>query len=359
MRTLRPALATASILVALAVLPLVAAPAPATPVPDATPTDAAPTDAAPTDEVGTTGEQRIESRGNRVSIFTGDIEIPANVRQRGVVFCLGCDVRVDGTVDEDIVVVGGGLTMTGESRRSVVGVLSSMRLDGADVGDGLVNVLGSLESNDTIVRGQVVDLGVGDWLPGIGSGIGVVATLVFWTGLLKLLGAFVLVVLVAVVVPERVRLIAEEAPIRYGTAWFVGLLVYVLFGLIVMPIALATLVGFPIAVIGFKAMKWLGIAGLFLAVGERFGRGLGHRFSLLAAVMVVFTPLALLRLAPLVLGLPGIVIALTASMLTWLFFHVPGVGIAVLTRFGTRRRGAATPPPPAPAPASPDPVPSD
>lgn len=291
---------------------------------------------APPDRASVNGVGQTVSTGNRVSLFAGDIHIPADARQRGSVVCLGGDVVIDGQVDQDVVVIGGRLRLTGEVDGQVVGVFSGMELEGADIGVNVVNVGGTLAMDDTRVAGQTADLGLGDWLPGFPSALGLLGAIIFWFRLLGLVLAFLVVVLLIVVSPERVRLIAEEAPVRYGTAWFVGLLVYVLFGLLVLPLAAATLIGLPVVVAMFVVFKWLGIAGLMLAVGERLGRGMGRRMSPLGAVMLVFVPLALLRLIPLLLGPVGLVASMLAALLIWVFFEVPAVGLALLTRAGTR-----------------------
>ena len=52
--------------------------------------------------------------GDRVSIFSGDIRVPANVDRRGLIFSLGGDVTVEGSVHE-VVVVFGRVRLPGQS----------------------------------------------------------------------------------------------------------------------------------------------------------------------------------------------------------------------------------------------------
>ena len=61
----------------------------------------------------------------------------------------------------------------------------------------------------------------------------------------------------------------------------------------------ATVIGLPFGLLVFRVVKWLGIAGIFFAVGRRVGRSLGREMSLLGAVLLVFLPFALLQIAPL------------------------------------------------------------
>jgi hypothetical protein len=117
-----------------------------------------------------------------------------------------------------------------------------------------------------------------------------------------------------------------------------------------------TVVGAVLAWLLFIVLKWLGIAGMFHAFGQRVGGGLGREMSLLGAVLIGFLPFALLVLLPSAFGLAGLVIAGTIGLFFWLFLEVPGVGLAILTAFGSRsnpERPAPAGPPPRPAPPPP------
>jgi hypothetical protein len=108
---------------------------------------------------------------------------------------------------------------------------------------------------------------------------------------------------------------------------------------------------------------------MFHAFGQRVGRGLGREMSLLGAVLVGFLPYALLVVLPSAFGLVGLVAAGAIGLFFWLFLEVPGVGLALLTGFGSRpgtvtvapERGAAGPFPPGPPvpPAPPAGEPTD
>ena len=109
----------------------------------------------------------------------------------------------------------------------------------------------------------------------------------------------------------------------------------------------ATLIGLPIGIVLFVFLKWLGIVGIFHAVGHRIGRSMGRDLSLLGAVLVVFVPYALLVQLPLFFGLIGLLAAGMIGTFLWLFVEVPGLGMTLLTRAGRPARPIA---PPAPAP---------
>jgi len=294
--------------------------------------------------------ERVDRYGDLVSIFSGDIRVPSHVNRRGMVFSLGGDVVIEGTVRE-VIVVGGSVRVTGgKVRGQVVGVLSRITLEDAVIGDQLVNVLGGLTNRGSYIDGQTVNISLGNWFPGL-------TALVFWGRLFFLLAAFVMLLLLGALAPDRIRIIGEETPTRYVTAFFVGILGYL--GLLVLVGLLsATLIGIPLALFGFYVIKWLGVGGVFYAIGRRIGRGFGAEMSVLGAVLITFAIYALIRVAPTPLGLPGMFLSSILWTLFFLLIEIPAVGMIILTRMGTRAGGAASlvgPPmvPAGPAPAYP------
>lgn len=294
-------------------------------------------------------------RGDRVSIFGDPIHIPADVYQVGSVVAIGADVVIEGEVRDDVVVISGNLRMTGSARRSVVGILSRVELDGAEVGDQLVNVAGNLEKHDSDIHGQIVNIGFGGWLPDLPSSFGILGFIIFWGRLFKLLVTFVVILLLVALVPDRVRAISEAAPPRFAAAFFVGLLGYLGVMILVAVVGL-TVIGLPVVIVIFLVLKWLGIVGIFHAVGSRIGRSFGRELSLLGAVLIVFLPYALIVQLPLLFGLVGLIASGMIGLFLWLFLEVPAVGLVLLTRAGGPPRVttvAAPAPQPAVAPPGP------
>jgi hypothetical protein len=286
-----------------------------------------------------------ERQGDLVSVF-GDVAVPAGVRQGGNVVCIGGHATIAGEVEGDVTVILGSLRLTGSAGRNVATVLSDVELRGAtvernlvgvlgtldlqqsEVGGELVNVLGGLDRDSATLVGSIVNLSLGTWFPSVW-------TLVVWLKLLSRLMVFVLLLLLVAMVPERIQLVADEAAVRYVPALFVGLLGYV--GLfLVLGVLSITLVGMPLALLAFWIVKWIGVAGIFLAVGRGLGRLLGRELSILGAVLLTFGLHVLLSVAPILLGLPGLLLAGAVSALFFLFVELPAVGLTLLTRFGTR-----------------------
>jgi hypothetical protein len=305
----------------------------------------------------------VRRHGEQVSVFGSAIRVSADTERWGDVIAIGSDVVVEGRVRGQIVIIGGDLELTGRVSGDVVGILSNLDLSGADVGGQLLNIGGTFREESSIIDEGTVNLPLGgNWL-GLSRPFGVLGAVMFWCRLIRLLIVFVLVLLLVALVPERVRVISEETPNRIFAAFFVGLLGYLAFW-IVFVLALATVVGAPLAWLLFVVFKWLGITGMFHFLGQRLGRSLGREMSMLGAVLVGFAPYLLIVLLPSAFGLAGLIVAAVFSMLIWIFLEIPAVGLAILTRAGGRPSpavpamvggGAEVPPtPPAPtAPAAP------
>lgn len=315
--------------------------------------------------------RQVERWGDLISVFSGDIHVPANVRQRGMVLSIWGDVVIDGEVTQDVVVILGKLELNGTVERQVTGVLSDLVLRDAQVSGALVSVLSDLElqrskvsselisvlgklDGDEITRAaaHVTNIGFGRWAPSMWA-------ILFWLRLFHKFILFVLVALVALLLPERIRLMGDEAAVRYVPAFFVGLLSYLVLLLLLAPLAL-TVVGFFVALFLAWVVKWIGIAALFHAVGQRLGRGTGFSPSILGSILLVFAIFVVISLAPMALGVVGLLISAVLSVVFFLLVSIPGIGLVVLTRCGGRRwtDGIVAPPPTAPTPPTPSPDPA-
>jgi hypothetical protein len=277
--------------------------------------------------------ETVRRRGDLVSVFGETLHVPANVEQWGDIVSIGGEVIVEGRVRGSVIVISGDLSASGEVRDDLIGVLSNLNLDGAEVGNQLVNVAGTLRKESTDVGGQQFNMGFGEGKITLSRWFGVLGAFLFWVRILGLLAVFVVVLLLAAMVPERVRRISDETPNRIFAAFFVGLLGYLAYWILLL-LLLPTVLGFFLVLVIFFVMKWLGIAGMFHWLGQRVGRGVGREMSLLGAVLIGFVPYALLVLAPSAFGLAGVVISCIFSLLIWIFLEIPAVGLFLLTRAG-------------------------
>jgi hypothetical protein len=323
--------------------PPAASPAPATPAPPA----GEQAEAESEDEGGTFDG----SGGGDKVVVMSDVEIPAGREIAGDVVCIVGDVKLLGKVRGDVIVIGGKLDMFGSVRGGVVGVGSKLVLHpGAHVRKDLVNVGGGLDRGGATIGGQVVNIGVGGaWLAHMPGPFGVLGLILFWIKLLKLVLVFIGLLLLTALAPDRIRLLGEEAPLHPFLSFFAGLGGYIVLALTMILLCI-TIIGIPAALLlyfAFIVVKWMGLAGIFEVVGKRIGRLMGRDFSLLGAVLLGFLPFAILRFLPFCIG-----------TFIWFVLDAMAVGLVILTRFGGRRYGAASPPPITvpPAPVSPAPA---
>ena len=286
---------------------------------------------------------------------SSDSYVPAGEIHKGDLVTIMGDARVDGEVTGQVVVVLGRLEMNGTARDQVVSVLSDTVIGPeARIGGNLVNVGWLMKrEHGSEVGGEVINVSFMQFVPFLDHGHGWTRLLwlFFVWKLIQLAGLFLMVLLVAALVPRRAAQIAAAFPEKWEWALLTGLLAYA--GMVIACIILAiTLIGIPLAIaLGFavKVTKWLGLASIMFLIGQTIGRNLFKRdLSHLACVMGGFVVYALLSLIPLF----GWVFAIVLNMLA--------VGIALLTKFGADEpwgRGRSLPSPPRPdgRPGSPGP----
>lgn len=347
LRTLRLVLGVL-VLSLLVAAPLSAAP-PAKPEVPAPPAPPAPAVESPEDAPDPwdllDDEERGKVRSGDKVAFGNDVVVEEDEIVRGNVVCLGGKAVVKGKVRGDVVVIGGSLVMSGSARGEVVGVGSKLVLeDSAEVSGDFVNVGGSAVRNEAKIHGQFVNVGIGLPLTGLASApFAFLGFLVFWGKVLWLVLLFIAFLLLAALVPDRIRVISEETPLKFGIALLAGFVGWIVFVLVEILTAI-TIIGIPITIllfVVFAVLRWLALAGLFHYVGSRIGRMLFKReMSLLGAILLGFLPFAALRFLPFCVG-----------SLIWLFLQIVAVGLLIVTRVGsTASRTAPPPAPPRPGP---------
>jgi hypothetical protein len=273
-------------------------------------------------------------RNDRVGVGT-PVRVGPDEIVAGDVVGVGTRVVIEGTVRGDVVGIGSRVEIRGQVRGQVVGVGSNLEIaPGASVGGQVVNVMGSLDSEGAQV-GEIVDISPGIAIPALGGvPFGILGFFGLWWKLLVVALVFVVLLLHTALVPDRVRVISEETPVRPVVAFLVGLLGYA--ALFVVSFFLAvTLVGIPLVFLlyfVFKILQWLGFAGIFHHVGRRIGAMFGRDLSVLGAVLLGFLPFAVLRFLPFCTG-----------WFLWFLLEIVAIGFVILTRAGTRGTAGGEP----------------
>lgn len=270
--------------------------------------------------------------GNDLSGVGQDITIPAGTTHDGEVVCVYGHVTIEGHVNGDVTVVAGSLDLKGSVDGDVTGVASRMDIDpNARIDGDVTNVGGSLRRNGATVQGQVVNMPLGisfpSWSHGLRPGWGDFAGFFFWWKLFAIFLFFVCALLLAALVPDRIRLISEEAPARLFTAFVFGLVGYVVFVFAQLFLTI-TLIGIPLVFLlylVFVVLKWLAMCGIFHQIGFRIGKAMGRELSLLGAILLGCLPFALLRFVPFCIGFS-----------IWFLVEILAFGYLILTRVGTR-----------------------
>jgi len=223
------------------------------------------------------GSQALAGSNPGLAIF-GDVHVGKDEVRHDDVVCIGGHATIEGKVEGDVVVIGGKLEFSGEARQ-VVSVFSRSDFKaGALVHDDLVQVLGPLTRDpEARFEGQVTD--VGSRLPPRVQRLlahGLVGLFV----LLRIIGLVVsaiVVMLIALLIPERIERMAGELDERWPASIGYGLLGCVLLIIVVVGLAI-TIIGIPFALLLGLLAKLLGLAGItaiLLTLGKRIGAEIG------------------------------------------------------------------------------------
>ena len=199
-----------------------------------------PAEPPPAPEATTTAEPgvadsapRLKQRGEIVGILQ-DIHVKSDEVARAVV-CIGCDAVVEGDVTHTVVVVGGTLELSGEVGREMTTVLSDVRMrDGARVGRDFVNVLSQLDDEGAEFEGSNLNLDFPvRMLPSIETPFGVLGSIIATGKLIGLTLTLFCILILAVFVPDRIRVISNEVPVSLLRAYLYGILGYLALFIIV------------------------------------------------------------------------------------------------------------------------------
>ncbi len=285
--------------------------------------------------------------GGRIDIAEGEVA-------RDEIVMMGGAVTINGEARRDVVVVGGQLTVNGTAR-DVVSVAGSMRLGpDAHIRGDVVSVGGSLSrSPGAEVDGEIVNVSISGfdsvpWLSGWGGW-----SMGQWWGLTPFHVAarttqfiywILLAVLTVALVGDRVSSASrsiEHEPIRLGAIGLVGFLALTLltclffvlsFLLIGIPFLIAALLGWWLAYI-------FGMVAVFQLLGQKLLAVLGKTDAAqLGLVVAGGAALGVLHYFPFV------------GSLIWTVAAFLGLGAVFATRFGTNRPWMSRSEPVAPVP---------
>jgi hypothetical protein len=275
----------------------------------------------------------------------------------GDAVAIGGSVRVDGTVTDNAVAVGGDL---------VLGPKADVQGDAVVVGGTLRRDPGAQ------IGGKVVDVGSGNFdfggwpgwrgfpfgrmfFPFGGAALGVLA-LMSTLARVALLGVLAsMVVLVGREYVERVAARAVAEPVKAGAIGFLAQLLFIPVLVLATIVLVVTIIGIPVAIVLIPvALLGLAVVGLvgFTAVAFYLGRLVNERFNwvdrnayltVLTGIVVLISPVLIARL----IGLAGGLVFPISGTLSFLGFLLEymawtvGFGAVALLRFA--RPGGTVP----------------
>ncbi|HEU4401861.1 MAG TPA: polymer-forming cytoskeletal protein [Candidatus Polarisedimenticolia bacterium] len=285
--------------------------------------------------------------------MSGEALVPKGEVHEGDMVAIFGDVRVEGEVTGDVVVILGSLEVSGTVDGDAVAIMTRPVIHStAEIDGDLVSVGRTIEQEPgSRVEGQVVNLGFLSFIPFSEHGVGWawLIRLFFLVKLAMLAGLFLILLLLAALIPRRLAVIAAVFPSRWVAAFLLGLVSWAAV-LVVCFLLAITVIGIPLAVALYCAtyvVKWIGLASILYLLGQTAGRNILKRdMTHFASVLGGFAIYAVLCLLPLI----GTVFSFTLSALA--------VGIVLLTRFGVEETVApVVPPTGAPPPYPPPPAP--
>jgi hypothetical protein len=268
-----------------------------------------------------------------VSFGLNPVHVPAGEYHRDNIVCIGGDVTIDGEVRGDIVVVGGVLTISGRVRGEVVAVASKVHLhDTAFIRGDFVSVSGPVErSANAHIGGQYHSID----LPNLGrfaTGHGVFLYLLYlflWVGVIVTAFRFMAVLVVAAIAPGRVEGALAAPRVSWIFAFFLGFIVHLFAGVV----GFLLIVGIVTSPIGFalwlgvRVVVWMGLAAIYLEIGRNISKtAFGNRLSYFGSILLGFSIFAVVGLIPFIGWFVTGIMSSTA------------LGLMLLTRFGNRGR---------------------
>lgn len=269
-----------------------------------------------------TDNEGIVRFGEDVTIEEGDVV-------DGSVVVLGADVDVAGTVDEDLVVIGGDakLRATALVRGDVVNVGGTIRRTPGS------QILGSEISGPRIGMGQW-------WINPFGGGFASPSWWLFWS-LISLIGITALAVIVAAIFPHSTQVMARTLETRFWESLGIGFV-----GLIAIPIIVVLLI---ITIIGIILLPFflLAIPVIFFFGSVGVARLLG-RLVMSAEQRGIDSPVVEVLIGALLIGVIRLIPFLGAFVS--LVVGLLGLGVIIISRFGTGRPWYVRRQPQAPAP---------
>lgn len=260
------------------------------------------------------------NNGDKVVVFN-NANIPEGDIITGDAVVVFGNLEVRGVVRGDVVAVFGNVDIYGEAGGDAVAVFGNIDLhDNATVSGDTVGVLGNvskasgavIKGESTGTRGKVSNKSF-DLIPSMGTSsvIGIIISFIFsWLAL--------------IIMPDKVRIMADSCKYRIGRSIGIGVLVF-LVTILAIPILMITIIGIIPAIfliLAFIPVAIIGHTAVYLALGQKVAAAVEGKNSEYIQLLIGLVVVSAVEMIPVI----GYI-----AMMTVFFI---GLGVAFDTRLG-------------------------
>jgi len=233
--------------------------------------------------------------GNSGTFIMGeDLIVSEDEIIRGSTAVLFGDVVVNGRIEGDLAAIFGDVTINGTVDGNVAAILGDITVESNGVIEGsAAAVVGEVERlPGSVIEGEIAsidgpfNINHADFIP-----------LLTITSIVGLMVFFGISSLLLVLIPDRMMIMAENAPVKIWRRFGIGIASYLMFIPAIIALAI-TIIGvflIPLFIAVFFLTAFIGMASLKIAIGRRItgkldGRGAPYIYLLVGSILVFVLP---------------------------------------------------------------------
>jgi hypothetical protein len=260
------------------------------------------------------------NNGDSLTIFENQVILEGDIVS-GDAICVFGNLEIKGDVRGDVVAVFGNIDIYGKMNGDVVAVFGNVNVHkNAVIGGDTVGVFGKVDKDpEAIVRGEMADTNIGN----VGRYFDFIPNMSF-NSIIGMMILYGLACLVVLLIPDRVKLMANRSRYNLGRHFGIGLLVMLVIILLI-PILVITIVGIIPAIlllILFMIATLISITAVYIFLGQKIAAAVEGKNAIFIHLLIGMVVINALTIIP-VIG--------TLAAMAVLFI---GLGVAFDTRLG-------------------------
>ena len=261
------------------------------------------------------------NNGDSLTIFENQVIQEGDIVS-GDAICVFGNLDIRGDVRGDVVTVFGNVDVYGKANGDVVAVFGNVNVHkDAVIGGDTVGVFGNVDKDpQAVVRGETADTNVGS----IGKYFDLIPNMSF-NSIIGMMILYGLSCLVVMLVPDRIRLMAERNRYSLGRHFGIGLLVMLVL-IFLIPILIITIIGIIPAIlllIVFMIASLVSATAVYIFLGQKIAAAVEGKNAIFIHLLIGMVVVNALSIVPVV----GVLAAMAV-------FFV-GLGVAFDTRLGS------------------------